>query len=114
MAAVPAQGQYGAYAGSATQYPYGFGRTRPRTPVQGIDYGVARIIRAEADWNLAASKAALNWTEVQKQEMQNYKDWTATYFEVRRMWREFRAADAAGSPPPPISCATRRWASRGG
>ena len=97
-AAASAHAQVGMYAGSATQYPYGFQEDFASTPIQGIDYGVARIIRAEADWNLAASKAALNWTEVQRQEMQNYKDWTATYFEVRRMWREFRAAERGRQP----------------
>jgi hypothetical protein len=98
LMAASAAGQYGGYVGSATQYPYGYGEEIATTPIQGIDYGVARIIRAEADWNLAASKAALNWTEVQRQEMQNYKDWTATYFEVRRMWREFRAAERGRQP----------------
>lgn len=63
------------------------------TPIQGIDYGIARIIRAESEAMLAGSQAALTMTDVQSRRMDNWRKWVETYYDVHRIARELRAAE---------------------
>jgi hypothetical protein len=78
--------------------PYGYDYDRATTPVQGWAYGLASIIRAEGQFNYDTSVAALNLSEVQRREMESWQKWTETYFEVRRMNRELRAAERGRLP----------------
>ena len=39
------------------------------------------------------SQAAINYSEAQKQEIENRKQWTQTYFDMRRINREAREAE---------------------
>jgi hypothetical protein len=68
------------------------------TPIQGIDYGIAHIIRAAGDYNLQSSQAVLNLTEAQKKEIENWKLFTTTYFELRRLNREYQALERGPKP----------------
>jgi hypothetical protein len=68
------------------------------TPIQGIDYGIAKIIRSVGDYNLQSSQALLNLSEVQRREMENWRLFTTTYFELRRLNREYRAMERGGQP----------------
>jgi hypothetical protein len=68
------------------------------TPFEGFAYGLGRIIRAEGEYNLDTSKAAINFTEAQRREMENMQKWTETYFELRRLNREFRVAERGRRP----------------
>ena len=61
-------------------------------------YGLARVIRAEGQYNLDTSAAMLNFTEAQRREMENLQKWTETYFEMRRINREARAAERGKQP----------------
>jgi hypothetical protein len=81
--------------GAGNDYGYGsdYGADRATTPIQGIDYGIAHIIRAEGEWNLNTSQADLNWAEVQRREMENSLQFVQTYFDLRRLNRELRAAE---------------------
>ena len=65
---------------------------RATTPLQGMEYGAARILEANALQMLNGSQAALNWTEMERREMDNRKKWIDTYFDVQRMNHESRAA----------------------
>ena len=60
---------------------------------QGIDYGIAKILHAQGDSDLAESQAALNATEVYNRQMDNWKKSVVTYFDVQRVNREARAAE---------------------
>jgi hypothetical protein len=82
----------GGYGGN---YLYGDVAT---TPLQGIDYGIAKIIRSVGEANLDNSQALINLTTAQRYEMENMKQWTETYFELRRMNREYRAAERGKRP----------------
>jgi hypothetical protein len=77
---------------------YGYGGDRATTPIQGIDYGIARIIRDEGVYNLLTSQAALDLSEVQRREILNWRLWTETYFELRKLNHEARAAERGRHP----------------
>lgn len=65
----------------------------PATIEQAAAYGLAKIIRAEADYQKESSLAAKNWADARKYELDNWKKWVETYYEVRRINREARAAE---------------------
>jgi hypothetical protein len=94
LAAGVAQAQYGDMYG----YPPVYYGDRATTPIQGIDYGIAAIIRAQGVYNLATSAALINLTEVERREIENRKLWAETYFEMRRINREARAAERGRRP----------------
>ena len=81
----------------ASYYPPSYD-DRATTPGQGLSYGLARIIQAEARYNSETAEAAINFSEAQRREIENWQKWTETYFEVRRINREMRAAER-GKPP---------------
>jgi hypothetical protein len=68
------------------------------TPIQGIDYGIAKIIRSAGDYNLLTSQALLNLSEFRRHEIENWRLFTTTYFELRRLNREYRAMERGGQP----------------
>ena len=68
------------------------------TPDQGFSYGIARIVQAEARYNLDTSEAAINFSEARRREMENFQKWTETYFMVRRINREARAIERGKRP----------------
>jgi hypothetical protein len=69
------------------------------TAQQGAAYGMAQMMRAQGYQNLQNSEAAKNWEQATTMEMQNRLQWTETYFEMRKVNREARAAEA----PPPVT-----------
>jgi hypothetical protein len=60
--------------------------------------GMASVISAQGDYNLATSAAAINLTQAQKQEIQNRQQWTNTYFDMRATNRAARAAERSPRP----------------
>ena len=46
------------------------------------------MIRAEGDYNLSSSAAAVNLSMARQQEIENQKKWTQTYFEIRDINRQ--------------------------
>lgn len=64
------------------------------TAQQGADYGMAQMMRAQGYQNLQNSEAAKNWEQAKTMEMENRLRWTETYFEMRKVNRESRAAEA--------------------
>lgn len=69
------------------------------TAQQGASYGMAQMMRAQGYQNLLNSEAAKNWEQATTLDMQNRLQWTETYFEMRKVNREARAAEA----PPPVT-----------
>jgi hypothetical protein len=66
--------------------------------MEGLGRGVAEVIRAAGAADLAASRAALNWTEAQQHQLKNDVDFVNTYFQLRRMNRELRAQERGPRP----------------
>ncbi|MEN6406826.1 MAG: hypothetical protein ABFC77_10170 [Thermoguttaceae bacterium] len=60
--------------------------------------GMASVISAAGDYNLATSAAAVNMTQAQRNEIQNRQAWTNTYFEMRATNRAARQAERAPTP----------------
>lgn len=64
------------------------------TAGQAAAYGMSEMMRAQGYQNLENSEAAKNWEEAKTLEMQNKLRWTETYFEMRKVNRDARAAAA--------------------
>jgi hypothetical protein len=95
---------YGGYGGS----PYV--DNRATTVGQGYAYGLGDVIRSQGAYNLMTSKAAINATEAQRNEIQNREQWTSTYFQMRK---EQRAAVAEERGPHPTAEDLVRYAQMG-
>ena len=87
---------------AAAQWGGGFGFNRggyASTAGQAADYGMSEMMRAQGYQNLKNSEAAKNWEEAKTQEIQNRLRWTETYFEMRKVNREAKAAEQG----PPVT-----------
>lgn len=93
LTAAPVVAQWGGGWGG------GWGGSWASTAQQGADMGLAAVVRAQGYANLKNSEAAKNWEEAKTMEMQNRLRWTETYFEMRKVNREKRAAEDG----PPIT-----------
>ena len=86
----------------AAQWGGGFGYNRggyASTAGQAAAYGMSEMMRAQGYENLKNSEAAKNWEEAKTQEIQNRLRWTETYFEMRKVNREAKAAEQG----PPVT-----------
>jgi hypothetical protein len=83
--AVPAPSTYNAYGG------YGYTDTGASTLEEGAMRGMASVISAKGDYNLATSAAAVNLTQAQKQDIENRQDATQAYFAMQETNRAARA-----------------------
>ena len=73
-----------------------YGGTGGGTVAGSAMNGMANVISAKGNYNLSTSAAAMNMTQVQKQEIQNHQQYTNTYFDMRAT---NRAAQGRGWPP---------------
>ncbi|MFV1964183.1 MAG: hypothetical protein ACC628_02080 [Pirellulaceae bacterium] len=92
--AVTARAQYldPFYAGGSNNYHHA------STAAEGASRGMADVIRSQGAANLMNSAAAINIEDARKKYIDNRLQATSTYFEMRRINREARAA--ARRPPP--------------
>lgn len=102
--AVPAASTFNGYGG------YGYGGSGGGTAAGSAMQGMASVISAQGNYNLATSAAAINMTQAQRNDIQNRQQWTNTYFEMRATQR---AATAAERGPPPSREQIARLASEG-
>ena len=72
---------------------YGGGYGSPGTAAGSGMQGMASVINARGNYNLSTSAAAMNMTQAQKQEIQNWSSFTNTYFDLRATNRRARAAE---------------------
>ena len=86
MGNAAAFGQWGGYGYNRGGYA--------STAQQAAAYGYSAMMRAQGQENLMNSQAAKNWEEVKTMEMQNRLRWTETYFEMRKVNKDARAAEA--------------------
>jgi hypothetical protein len=80
-------GMYGGYGG-------GVGSTAAGSSMTGM----ANVISAKGDYNLSTSAAAVNYTQAQKQEIQNRQEYTNTYFDMRATNKAAREAEDGPRP----------------
>ncbi len=80
-------GQWGGYG-------YNRGGGYASTAQQAAAYGYSAMMRAQGQENLMNSAAAKNWEQAKTMEIQNRLRWTETYFEMRKVNKEARAAEA--------------------
>ena len=79
---------------AAAQYNGGGVSYHASTAAEGYARGMGDVIRSYGQAQIDTSQAAINYTQAQKQEIENRKQWTQTYFEMRRINREARAAES--------------------
>ncbi len=84
------------YGGGFGGFGFGFNNWGPGSTVAGSYLaGLGEAIRAEGEYNLNTSAAAINLAEARRREIENRKLWTNTYFEMRRINQAYR------NPPRP-------------
>lgn len=93
--AVPAP-SVGMYGGGG--YGYGYGGGAGTTAAGSSLTGMANVISAQGDYNLSTSAAAVNYTQAEKQEIQNRQLYTDTYFEMRETNKRAREAERGPLP----------------
>jgi hypothetical protein len=62
--------------------------------------GLGNAIRAQGQYNLDTSAAAINLAEAAKRDIENQKLWTQTYFEMRNINQAYRSAQRRPPAPP--------------
>jgi hypothetical protein len=83
ITAVPT-GSSARYSGG---YPWG-GYSFSSTALEGFGHGLGAVIRAQGEYNLDTSAAAVNFSVARQQEIENRKRWTQSYFELRDLNRQ--------------------------
>ncbi|MEN6458858.1 MAG: hypothetical protein ABFC63_08000 [Thermoguttaceae bacterium] len=80
---------FGGWRNSARDnYPFGWSSTA----AEGYGRGLGSALSGLGRYNLATSEAALNMTEVRRNQIANDRLWTETYFYKQQLNRENRAA----------------------
>jgi cytochrome P450 len=67
--------------------------TAGSTPPGSYLQGLAEVVRAQGDYNLSTSAAAVNLTTAARQAIQNNKDYVEAYFAIRAFNRQARDAE---------------------
>jgi hypothetical protein len=97
---VPGGGNYPPYA-PPSYSPYSYAGDYVGTPAGSYARGIGEVIRAQGEYNLSTSAAAVNFSEARRREIENDKQWVQTYFEIREINRQAREAEIKrqrGSP----------------
>jgi len=87
QAAVPVAPQV--YGGGSGGWGWSGGGTAAGNALQGM----ASVVNARGNYNLSTSAAAINMTQAQKQEIQNWSSFTNTYFDLRATNRRARTEE---------------------
>jgi hypothetical protein len=80
------------YYGGGGYAPYGV-NYHSSTAAEGYARGMADVVRSAGDYNLRTSEAAKNYTDARSKDLDNRLKYTQTYFEMRRINKEARAAE---------------------
>jgi hypothetical protein len=95
--AYPYYGGYGGYGYGN----YGYGNNGIGSTAAGSYLGgMASTIRAQGQYNLLTSKAAVNLEDAATKEIDNQVRWTNAYFETRRMRDAYKQETKAPPTPP--------------
>ncbi len=85
-------------AGGYGGYGWGGGWGAGSTPAGSYLSGLGQAIRAQGEYNLNTSAAAINLEEADKKDIENQQLWTKTFFEMRNMNQAYR--DSQKGPKP--------------
>jgi hypothetical protein len=95
----------GSYAGGAVVAPppsssssysgWGYGNPGGGTVAGSYLYGLGDVVRAEGEYNLNTSAAAINYTTAQRQQIQNWQNYVDAYYYGRRVYQDQVAAKTA-------------------
>jgi hypothetical protein len=81
------------------QFPYYYGQYHHASTVEeGAANGMANVIQSAGAANLLNSQAARNYEEARSRDLDNRLKATNTYFEMRKMNQEYRAAERGPKP----------------
>jgi hypothetical protein len=81
------------YPGGGWGGGYGYWGYQGTTIAGSYARGLAAVIRAKGDYNMATSAAAVNWSVARGREIENDRLWVKTYFDLREMNRAYRLAE---------------------
>jgi hypothetical protein len=79
---------------AAAQAQWGYPSYHSSTYAEGAQRGFADVVRAAGENNLNNSEAAINYEQARSMNMQNHLQYTNTYFEMRQVNRQARAAES--------------------
>ena len=88
------------YAGTSTAQAQWYVNNKASTVGESHARGMSDIVRSAGEANLNNSAAAQNWAQARSMEMENRLQYTSSYFENRRMNREYTAAERGPRPVP--------------
>ena len=85
---------------AVAQFPFweGGGYRHASTVEEGAARGMADVIRSAGAANLMNSEAAKNYQDAQKKYIENRMQATETYFEMKRVNKEYRDANREAPP----------------
>jgi hypothetical protein len=81
-------------ATGAVQAQWGWGGYHASTAAEGYQRGFADVVRSAGEADLNHSAAAQNWEQARSMRMDNHLQYANTYFEMRQINRQARAAEA--------------------
>lgn len=99
--------QPGSYGGYHGYFP---GYYSASTAAEGYQNGRSNVIRAQGQYLLDSSQAASQFEDARAKNIENRYKTTQAYFDLRRMNKEYRAAEAG---PRPTQADLVRWAQAG-
>jgi hypothetical protein len=76
------------------------------TAAEGAAHGMADMARSAGAYNVLTSQAALNMTQVEREQMDNRLHYTQTYLAIKREGEQYRAEH---KKPPPTAEELTRW-----
>ncbi len=74
-------------------YAYGSYGNFSSTPMESAQRGYASVLRAQGQYQVDASKAAVNYEQARQQYIENKQKWTETYWKRKRLAEAERAKD---------------------
>jgi hypothetical protein len=80
------------------QFPYWGGSYHASTAEESMANGMANVIQSAGQANLLNSAAARNYEEARSRDLDNRLKATNTYFEMRKMNREYTAQERGPKP----------------
>ncbi len=94
----------GGYGYNRPYYGYGGfgygGYGAGSTPMGSYMAGMSQVIRAQGQYNLLSSEAAINLEEANRRDIENQAKWTNTYFEMRKVNEAYQKSTRAAPPTP--------------
>jgi hypothetical protein len=81
-------------AAGVAQAQWGYPSYHSSTAAEGFQRGFADVVRSAGEANLNNSQAAINIEQARSMNMQNHLQYAETYFQMRQVNRQARAAEA--------------------